>query len=168
MANTMSSSSTNIALDDLETLVQQLSEDIENVIDPDKLPPHAQESLYSIAYHCYQNHKIKDALVIFRFLTLLEPLEKKYWMGLAASRQVNKEYQSALSAYIFTALLDDKDPLPVFYAAECHKVLGQDDNALEALEESEKCARKNKEHYAILLSRMSLLKKVWKPSDKEK
>ncbi|MBT7461449.1 MAG: SycD/LcrH family type III secretion system chaperone [Waddliaceae bacterium] len=99
----------------------------------DAISEEAIETFYSTAYHFYNNGKYNDALVIFRLLTVLDPMSKRFWMGLAASQQLEKMFGDAMASYGFAALLDDEDPLPHLHAADCAMNLGNLEEAREAL-----------------------------------
>ena len=121
----------------------------------DAVADEAVETFYSSAYHFYKNGKYRDALMLFRLLTLMDPMAKRCWMGLAASQQLEKEYDGAMASYAFAALLDDKDPLPHMYAAECAMLKGDNDEARQALSCAERLANNDNiaKHAALLKER---------------
>jgi len=89
--------------------------------------------LYTSAYQFYEAGQYAQASSLFTQLILAAPLEEKYWRGLASSRQMEKSYQEALSAWSMTALLVESDPFPHFHAAECLLTLEEREEALKAL-----------------------------------
>jgi type III secretion system low calcium response chaperone LcrH/SycD len=88
------------------------------------------EACYGVAYNFYQSGRFSDALDVFQFLCLVSPYDQKYVLGLAACRQMEKQYKKAIDAYSFAMILDCNDPIPPFRAAECHMAQG---NVVEAL-----------------------------------
>ncbi len=99
---------------------------------PDGVEPLSQEGqneLYATAYNLYNDGDYGMAAKVFTKLVLSAPLNRGFWKGLASSEQMKKEYTAALHAWCMVVLLNDKDPLPHFHAAECY--LSQD-NAEEA------------------------------------
>jgi type III secretion system low calcium response chaperone LcrH/SycD len=92
------------------------------------------EGLYAQAYHLFNNGKYKDATTIFRLLILLDALEAKYSMGLAACLHMMKEYAGAAQVYAMAGVLDMANPLPYYHASDCWIKLGDTEAALNSLE----------------------------------
>ncbi|MCP5306225.1 MAG: SycD/LcrH family type III secretion system chaperone [Chromatiaceae bacterium] len=92
------------------------------------------DALYNLAYSAYRAGRFSDALKVFRFLVTFDHLEKRYWMGFAACRQMTKEYRGAIDAYAVASTLDLHDPAPLLHTAECLLALDLRDNAVGALE----------------------------------
>jgi len=122
------------------------------------------KSLYAFAYRFYQNGKYDQAAHFFRLLTVLEPGEKKNWMGLGASLQMDKKFESALEVYGYAALQDENDPYVHFHAAECFFALKKRDKGQEALNSVTIVAGKKKK-YAELMKHVDLISQAW--SDQE-
>lgn len=77
------------------------------------------EAIYCQAYRLYNSGKNKEALEQFKLLALINPLEWKYMLGLAACFQRLKIYDEAIEAYSICASLDLDDPTPFYYASDC-------------------------------------------------
>lgn len=77
------------------------------------------EMVYTFGYNLYKSGKYDQASEIFRVLTFFEPQNHKYLMGLASSFHLQKIYQSAVEAYIAASVLDQKDPMCLYYASDC-------------------------------------------------
>ncbi|OUS27682.1 CesD/SycD/LcrH family type III secretion system chaperone [Gammaproteobacteria bacterium 45_16_T64] len=88
------------------------------------------EACYGVAFNFYQSGRFSDALDVFKFLCLISPYDQKYVLGLAACRQMEKQYKEAIEAYSFAMVLDCNDPIPPFRAAECHMAMGNMQEAL--------------------------------------
>lgn len=120
-------------------------------------------AIYSVAYNLYTNAKYSEAQNIFQFLCLFDHFEKKYWMGLAASRQMLKQYEPAITAYGLAAVLDLEDPKPSLHAADCYLSMGNYHAAEQALTASMHWS-KDKPEYASLHERaegvLNLLRKT--------
>jgi type III secretion system low calcium response chaperone LcrH/SycD len=95
------------------------------------------ETLYEQAYDSYTKGKGMEAARYFGLLIALNPFQQKFWMGLAASQQLEKKYDKALQAYALAALLDDRDPIPHYHAAQCYLAMGNKKDAIKALELAE-------------------------------
>lgn len=91
------------------------------------------EEMYRQAYELYQQDCFSDAVIIYQWLVILNPFVNKYWLGLAANRQMLKDYENALKAYAIILLIDDIDPYPHYYAYECYTAMGEPDEAHKAL-----------------------------------
>jgi type III secretion system low calcium response chaperone LcrH/SycD len=91
------------------------------------------EAIYSVAYNLYENGKYDDALQVFKFLCFFDHMEKKYWLGLGAVRQMLRQYDDAVNAYSMAAMLDIDDPAPASHAADCLLLAGKKEEAESAL-----------------------------------
>ena len=90
-------------------------------------------AIYAMAYNLYNHGKYKDALEVFKFLSFYNHLEKKYFMGVGACRQMLKDFNGAVEAYGYAAMLDVEDPKVHLHAAECFLALQRFEDAGNAL-----------------------------------
>lgn len=93
------------------------------------------ECLYALGHDLYGSANYVDAETVFRALCLYNPHERRYWMGLAGSRQGQEKFEEAIDAYQFAALatgLDDMEPL--LYGAQCLLRLNRKPEAITGLE----------------------------------
>jgi|GEM_PF-714920 len=113
------------------------------------LDPQFLESLYAQAYHLYNTGKYIDAAHIFRTLILMNSMEFKYVLGLAACHHLLKEYENAVKIYTICSVLDPQDPLPYYHSSDCY--IQQQDfvSALICLEMTLKMAGKRAEFAKI-------------------
>jgi len=118
-----------------------------------------QEELYAIAYQCYGSGNYSDAAQFFTKLILCNPFSEKSWRGLASSKQMQHEYLAAIHAWSSSALLEAKDPLPHFHAAECLFSLNEKEDALKALLAAESLLAPNEADNAIR-NKITILKQV--------
>jgi type III secretion system low calcium response chaperone LcrH/SycD len=137
----------------LEKNLEQISALVEGF---SSKPSAAEDKLYLLAFCYYEKGHYREAAESFSKLVIVNPYEKNYWCGLGASQQLAKNYQEALSAWCFAALLDQKNPYPHFHAAECLISQGEIKEALLALEEAKK--RFPEED---LLLKIETLKIIW-------
>lgn len=145
----------------IETEIKQLLKQF-NDVDINNLPKLSTETLstlYAIAYDLYEKGKTVDSKQIFRFLTLLDPFDRRYWMGLAASYQVLKDYQTALETYSIAAIQEPNDPYVHLYAADCLFALGQNKKAVQTLESAITVAEKAND--ASLISQLQYMHESW-------
>ena len=98
------------------------------------IEPRKLEMVYSVAHTYYKNRKYDDALKMFRFLTLMDHTNQKYWLGFASTQQMMKEYERAVEAYGYATLLDIDNPKPQLQAGYCLLQLKKYDEARAALE----------------------------------
>lgn len=91
------------------------------------------EAIYGVAYSAYNAGNLEQALKVFQFLCYFDHLEHKYWMGLAATRQMLKDFSGAVDAYSYAGILNIHDPRAPFQAANCHIALGNRDAAISGL-----------------------------------
>lgn len=91
------------------------------------------EILYASAYNLYEQGAYAKASELFTGLVLHDPFQTRFWKGLAASKQMQKEYKAALHAWGILALLEGHKPETHFHAAECYLSQGEKEDALKAL-----------------------------------
>ncbi|MBN1914895.1 MAG: SycD/LcrH family type III secretion system chaperone [Parachlamydiales bacterium] len=112
------------------------------------LPRLTQEeniSLYAQGYAFYQQGQYEKGAEIFKILTLHDPMEEKFFKGLASCYQMQGFFEKATESWAICALLDKNDPYPHFHAAECLISLGEKNDAIKALLEAKKrLSTKNK------------------------
>jgi type III secretion system low calcium response chaperone LcrH/SycD len=118
-----------------------------------------QEKLYTLGYQLYDQGRYGDCVHCFMKLALCNPFIHPYWCGLASSHQMQKSYREALHAWGVAALLNEKDPLPHFHAAECYFSLKEFDEALKALNSAEVLLT-NSMNDVKLLEKIQVLRQV--------
>lgn len=115
-------------------------------------------AMYAIGFKLYENGKYKEAVDVFRVLTVLDKEQKKHWLGLGASYQQLKDYDRALQSYAYAALLDERDPFVHFHAAECFLSQKKLKEGVHVLNIAKTVALDNKDVYNQLLTRIDLIK----------
>lgn len=115
--------------------------------------------LYTLAYHLYENGKCVDSKRIFRFLTICEPFDRRYWMGLAASYLLLKDYSGALECYSVAAVQEPNDPYVHLYAADCFFAQGQIETGIRTLESAITAAKKSNSN--SLLVQLENMHQAW-------
>jgi type III secretion system low calcium response chaperone LcrH/SycD len=126
-----------------------------------QLSPDSLSLLYANAYELYRNGKYDDAKCFFRFLTLVNSFERKYWMGLGASCQMLKLYPEAIECYSAAAIQDPTDPYVHLHAADCYFHSNNLEKAKEALESAIITANENADDYASLIPKLQLISERW-------
>jgi len=107
------------------------------------------EAVYAIAYGKYNSGKYEDSHSLFQFLCQLDHMERKYWMGLGAARQMLGRYEGAVDAYGMAAQFGIEEPEPPMRAAECHLALGDREAARSGFQYVVDCAGEGAEHQAL-------------------
>ena len=64
------------------------------------------EAIYAMGVNFYKAGNYADAEKVFRFLTLFDHLNSRYWTGLGSLRQVQRQFAAAIEAYRFASFLD--------------------------------------------------------------
>lgn len=98
------------------------------------IEPRKLEMVYSVAHTYYKNRKYEDALKMFRFLTLMDHSNQKYWMGFASTNQMMQNFEKAVEAYGYATLLDIDNVKPQLQAGYCLLQLKKYEEARCALE----------------------------------
>lgn len=124
----------------------------ESVLAPKDFP-----SIYAAASSSYEAGDYEKASLLFMSLTQSEPFEEAHWRGLASSRQMLLDYESALHAWGIVALFNEEDPWVHFHAAECLLSLGQKAEARKALDMADV---RLKSHEEDLRDKIELLRTI--------
>lgn len=90
---------------------------------------------YSYAFDRFDQGLYKDALEIFSYLSILNPMKKKYWLAMAATRVRMQDLEGALHQYAIVSILDADDPEPHYYSAFCYIGLHQKEEAIKSLKQ---------------------------------
>jgi type III secretion system low calcium response chaperone LcrH/SycD len=128
----------------------------------DFLTKEAQEASYYLAHTFYRQGKYEEASSLFRMLTLAGPTTRKFWMGLGASLQMNKDYKEALNAYELAARLDPTDPHVHLYAADCFFTQGEAEEGLFALDCAERALTFSPQKQQNFKAHIQLLRRIWR------
>ena len=77
------------------------------------------ENVYAQAYRLYNTGKYVEAIHLFRILIMLNAMEPKYMLGLAACFHMIKEYFNAIQTYTMCIALDPQNPIPHYHTSDC-------------------------------------------------
>lgn len=118
-----------------ERVVNAMFESIQQgatIKDIQGIPDSLMEGIYAFAYKFYNEGRLDDAEVFFRFLSIYDFYNSDYIMGLAAVYQLKKSYEKAIELYSLADALSKKkdkqgkrDYKAVFYAGQCNLMLKQ-------------------------------------------
>src|SRR4051812_40919855 len=103
---------TELTEEELLKKAHELLESGKSLREFENIPSEGLEAVYFLAYHAYQAGNFGKADCLFKFLCYLDHQEKKYWLGLGANRQMQKDFAGAVEAYSMAGLLDLGDPRP--------------------------------------------------------
>jgi len=92
------------------------------------------EATYHLAYNLYQQQRNDQAKTLFKFLTLHEHADTRFWLGLAGACQRLGEFESAVGYYSHLAVIDATNPLHAFRAGECFMAMNDWAQAQKAVE----------------------------------
>ena len=92
------------------------------------------EEMYSLAHAHYDKGNHKESLSLFQFLAGCAPNSYKFMLGLAANLHQMGEYQEAFNGFTIALKLDDSNPLPIYYMADCLLRLGNEKDAIPLFE----------------------------------
>lgn len=112
------------------------------------------EVLYSLAFQFYQTGIYEKAEALFTKLTMSDPMEKRFWWGLASTHQVQRKFKHAVRAWAMVALHGLDDPMAHFHAGECLLSMGEREEGLKAMAKAKSDER--------LRERIEVIEKRWK------
>ncbi len=118
------------------------------------------EAIYAVAHNLYSATKYEQANTLFQYLCMLNPYEKKYWLGLGACRQMQRDFQNAIDAYCMATALDMKDPNAPLHAGECFLALGNLDSAEKSFDTVIAWSEEGGDQYDKLRDRAKGLKSI--------
>ncbi len=131
-----------------------------------QLSNEVMETIYSHGYTLYNTGRYSESGYIFRLLIMLDYMESKYQMGLAACLHMEKRYLNAAQLYMMTAILAPGNPLPYYHAADCFIQIGSPSSATfmlqMAIEEADE-----KAEFGILTERCRMMKESLRESAEE-
>lgn len=127
------------------------------------------EGVYAQAYRLYNTGKYAEAIHLFRILVMLNPMEPKYMVGLAACFHMLKDFSNAVQNYTIASVLDPENPIPHYHCSDCSIQMKEYLSAMLYLELTiERCGQKPE--FAKMKERAQLslesLKKQTMASDK--
>ena len=91
------------------------------------------EAVYSLAYGYYRTGRYEEAGKLFQFLVLFDHLNAKFWFGLGAVQQAEKNFKDAVVSYGYCSFLKLDNPKPQLHAAERFLAMGDKRGAASAL-----------------------------------
>lgn len=118
----------------IRATAKKLLEDVTTVRDLKGITDGEMEAVYSLGFNFYNTGRVDDAEKVFKFLVLFDHMNPKYWIGMGAVQQVQRNFKGAVTSYAFASFLDLEDPKPQYHAAECYLAMDDKTNALSALE----------------------------------
>ncbi len=119
---------------DIKSLVERIFSHLENgtvltLFSPQE--PRDFSGVYSLACDYYDKGLIEKAEKIFRSLCLYDFNNIHYLLGLAAVKQVQKQYQKAINLYSLAVNLDKNNASVYFYLGQCYLFSGDHKTAFE-------------------------------------
>lgn len=146
-----------------EEVTEKFEKAAENVVKKGILPKDAMgiddemlEGIYGQAYRLYNTGMYDEAGQIFRLLIMVNSMEPKYTMGLAACYHMLKEYKYAVDGYTLCSIIDPDNPIPQYHIADCYINMGDKMSAMIALQMAVKRAG-NSPEFSTLVDRAKLM-----------
>lgn len=144
---------------DIKSLMEQIFSYLENGSFSDLFKnnkEHDFSNVYSLACDYYDKGLIEQAEKIFRSLCLYDFSNIDYLLGLAAVKQVQKQYQKAINLYSLAISLNENDASCYFYIGQCYLFSGEKELAVSSFRQclSMTCDENEREkslHYISML-----------------
>lgn len=92
------------------------------------------ENIYAQGYRLYNTGKYVEATHLFRILIMLNAMEPKYMLGLAACFHMLKEYFNAIQTYTMCSVLEPQNPIPYYHSSDCFIQMKDNLSAMICLE----------------------------------
>jgi type III secretion system low calcium response chaperone LcrH/SycD len=116
------------------------------------------QTQYKIAYDFYQKADYKSAAAAFSYLTMLNPYEFTYWMGLGIVKQSDRLYEEAIVSYTAAEAMDPENPIPHLHLAQCFYALNLREEAAKHLQQAIDVAGERPEYQEARLKASTILK----------
>lgn len=120
--------------EEMEKMIQRVAEGESSLQEELNISDDAVEALYFMGYTKYRNRRYKDAADIFAFVVAVSPFHYNALFGLASSKQMLKEYQTAVIFYYSAAPYGKGNPAPWFHIGECYMAMQEKEMAKEAFQ----------------------------------
>ncbi len=120
---------------DIKSLVEQIFAHLGNGAFSDLFKnnkEHDFNNVYSLACDYYDKGLIEQAEKIFRSLCLYDFSNIDYLLGLAAVKQVQKQYQKAINLYSLAISLDKDNASAWFYLGQSYLFFGERGSAINS------------------------------------
>lgn len=126
-----------------------------------KMTPEKVLEVYHIAYRLYRDQRYEEAVHFFRLLTIANPFDGRYWKGLGACLQMQKQYEEAINCYVCTQILNRHtlDPYLFVHAADCYFAVGKKEEGLKALNGAQWSAGEQGDQQ--VLNHVALMRERW-------
>ncbi|MCE5294188.1 MAG: tetratricopeptide repeat protein [Chlamydiales bacterium] len=92
------------------------------------------EKIYQCAKYHYDQEHFQEASDAFCVLTILQPQNPVFWLGLGNSEYHLKNYDEALHAYAFVSRCNPDDYYSHIYACRCYEAQEDLENAINELQ----------------------------------
>ena len=102
----------------LEKAVKAFAEGRMTIRDFRGISDEQMEAMYALGYNLFQSGRNADARKVFEGLTVLDHINVKYWIALAATFQEDSNWDRAALCFQTALMLDFDDPRPPFHLAE--------------------------------------------------
>lgn len=115
---------------------------------------------YQKAYELFQSADFKKAAAAFSYLTMINPYEYTYWIGLAVAKQSDRSFEEAIVAFHMAEAIDIKNPLPHLHLAQCYYAIQQKEKVTDHLKKAIEVAGSAPEYQQIRQKAEMLLKNL--------
>ncbi len=114
----------------------------------------AQEVLYDFGYNCYHREEFSKAEHIFRYLTICNPEEFRFWLALGLTSLCQQEYEKAYNCLSVAETKKESDVRALIYKAECLIGLNQQKAAYEEMQKLKFISEKEKSSFVQEIERV--------------
>jgi len=115
------------------------------------------QTQYQKGYELYHKADYKNAAAAFSYLTLLNPYNYNFWMGLGIAKQSERLYEEAIVSYTAAEAMDPEHPLPHLHLAQCYYALTLREKAVEQLQKAVSLAGESVEYNEVRLKAATIL-----------
>lgn len=111
-----------------------------------KIPPDEIEVTFHKAQNALQLEDYKKAAQLFRAVLVVNNKDMRALLGLAGALEGQKDYTTAIMAYMSVMMANFQDPVAPFRAGTCLMNIGKKKEAVKMFELTRDCDEKNCSH----------------------
>ncbi|MEZ5315122.1 MAG: SycD/LcrH family type III secretion system chaperone [Chlamydiales bacterium] len=124
------------------------------------------EVQYKKAYELLHHAQYKEAAAAFSYLTILNPYQYTYWMGLGIAKQNQQLYAEALTSYTAAEAIEPNNPIPHLNLSQCYYALELNEQAIRHLKFAIEIANDKSEYLEVLKKAQVILEYLTKKMSK--
>ena len=106
------------------------------------------QAMYSFSKEKFDLGRLDEACTLFNHLIMIDPFTKEHWLGLALTKQKQKNFEEAIASFEILSEMEE-DPTIDVQLALCYLEIQEQDKAKTALEKAVEKAHVNHDYRSV-------------------